>query len=504
MRAYDRSLARRSGSTHTDQQHHPALIRLGGPDTVLRTAVFKTNYRQLASDLKRLRPRQMLACATALPSFFHKRLTVQQAEAEIKGALARREATLLDLVRTRVYADAASPYLRLLKMAGCEFADLCDYVQRHGVERALEQLAREGVYLTSEEFKGKKDVVRAGQSFRVSPNDFQRTNSLYVYTIQSSGTRNEPVRSFIDLDWLTARAAATAVFFSAHGLWPYAHAIYDGILPASGGINNALLYAKIGKVVERWFARTMPINHWLEGGYHYLTTSLIVLAGKRFGPGFPMPEFLDIQDMARIVRWVEQRRRVGETCCITTAASNATRIARLALEMGMSLQGTKFIASGEPLTEAKCELIEQAGATATSRYAYGGGLNVGFGCAHPRHIDEIHINQHLLALLPHPQPLPGDGPPIRPLLCTTLHPLAPRLLLNVENGDYAALESRDCGCALATVGLTLHAYHIRSFEKFASEGMNFFYADLFELLEKTITVELGRGPGAAQAAPAAY
>jgi hypothetical protein len=63
-------------------------------------------------------------------------------------------------------------------------------------------------------------------------------------------------------------------------------------------------------------------------------------------------------------------------------------------------------------------------------------VNVGWGCAEPRHTDDIHINQHLLALLAQPRPLAGDGPTIRPLLGTTLSPLAPRLLLNVENGDY--------------------------------------------------------------------
>jgi hypothetical protein len=36
---------------------------------------------------------------------------------------------------------------------------------------------------------------------------------------------------------------------------------------------------------------------------------------------------------------------------------------------------------------------------------------------------------------------------------------------------------------------------MRSFEKFTSEGMNYNYADLYELLEKTLPGEFGGGPG---------
>jgi hypothetical protein len=154
-----------------------------------------------------------------------------------------------------------------------------------------------------------------------------------------------------------------------------------------------------------------------------------------------------------------------------------------------------FLVGGEPLTTAKHERIAQVGAVATTNYAYGGGINLGFGCANPQHIDEIHVNQHLVALLPRPWPLAGQGPPIHPLLGTTLHPLAPRLLLNVENGDYVSFLRRDCGCGLEQLGLTLHLYRIRSFEKFASEGMNYFYVDLFDILEKTLPDEFGGGPG---------
>jgi hypothetical protein len=97
-------------------------------------------------------------------------------------------------------------------------------------------------------------------------------------------------------------------------------------------------------------------------------------------------------------------------------------------------------------------------------------------------------------VIPHPQTLTGDGL-IHPLLFSTVSSRSDFYLLNVENGDYATLENRDCGCALEKLGLKLHLHHIRSFEKFTSEGMNYFYGDLFELFEKALPAEFGGGPG---------
>lgn len=69
--------------------------------------------------------------------------------------------------------------------------------------------------------------------------------------------------------------------------------MYDGILPASGGVNNLLMYSRIGIATDRWFARIIP--GYAHTGYHFLNTWLIVALGKLAGPGFPRPEFIDIR-----------------------------------------------------------------------------------------------------------------------------------------------------------------------------------------------------------------
>ncbi|HEV8340028.1 MAG TPA: hypothetical protein VGR25_10300 [bacterium] len=427
--------------------------------------------------------------------FVRDRLTVAGAAKEIRRGLDRREHNFLEVLRTQVFERPESPYQTLLHLAGATFGDLEHSVRQHGVDGALLRLAEAGVYLTADEFKGKKEVVRGGTSFRVAPELFLRPGPASGFIGISSGTRNEPVSTFIPLDWLAVRTAAAGLFYASHDLYSRAHALCDGILPAAPGTNNLLILGKLGIPVARWFSHRISVHSRAERSYYYLLTQLIILTGRLSGARFPWPQFIQLPDLRWIVHWVQEEHRRGIACCITTAASNAARIARTAEEMGVSLEGTTFIAIGEPYTESKREVIERLGARAASRYAYGGGVNIGFGCADRRYTDDVHVNEHFLALLAHPSPLPGDGPPIHPLLCTTLTPLAPRMLLNVASGDYALLERRECGCALGAAGLNLHVHRIRSFEKFTSEGLNYFYGDLFELFEQTLPGEFGGGPG---------
>ena len=172
--------------------------------------------------------------------------------------------------------------------------------------------------------------------------------------------------------------------------------------------------------------------------------------------------------------------------------SNAARIARFADEKGISLAGTIFRVSGEPFTEAKREVIERAGARAIPIYGFEGGA-IGFGCVNPADIDDLHIDTTKVALIASPEPLKA-APNVYPLLVTTLDEPGPRLYLNVDLGDHAALTERRCGCRLEAAGLTHHVHHIRSYEKFTTEGMNYFYGDLYDLLEKTFPAEFGGGP----------
>ena len=64
-------------------------------------ANFKQNYHQLKSDLVNVK--HTLSLLGALPKFFRERVTLQQAEAEIKRLLDTRVERFLELVRLQIY-----------------------------------------------------------------------------------------------------------------------------------------------------------------------------------------------------------------------------------------------------------------------------------------------------------------------------------------------------------------------------------------------------------------
>jgi hypothetical protein len=458
---------------------------------IIEMAGLKENYHQLRSDM--LNVKRTLALAAGLPKFFRERITLRQAEERLKRLLESRFDRFLELARTQIYQSPGSPYLKLVRHAGCEFSDMESSVKRHGFDETLAKLAGEGVYLTSDEFKGKTEVTRGGMSFCVSPQDFDRPHSSAGITMQSSGTRNSPVSTFSSLEWLTLQGLGEAFFYSAHNLFSYAHAVYEPVL--AGRMKPVLIKGKLGIPTDRWFALNVGAHSPLQARYHYLNARLVAKMGRWFGPGTANPQYLDPGNLEPILEWIRESRGKGKNCCIMTVVSKAVRIARTALETRLPLKGVTFIVSGEPLTPSKKRAIEEAGARIALRYGAGGDSGASFGCGNAQFIDEMHVPQSVISFVENPRVLDYGDPPIHPLMLTTLHPSAPRFLFNVENGDYATMITRDCCCPLHKVGFTQHIHTVRSFEKMTSEGMNYSGSDLFELLEDTIPAEFGGGPG---------
>ena len=454
-------------------------------------AGLRENFRQLKSDLVNVK--RTLSLPPALPRFFRERITLQQAGEEIKRLLDTRVERFLELTRRQIYQRPESPYLRLLKHAGCEFSDLKTGVDRHGLESTLAKLAGEGVYLSSDEFKGKTEVKRGGISFRVSPRDFERRETSAGFTTESSGSRNVPVGTFASLEQRALQAVEQAIFYSAHDLFACAHALYEPLL--AGRIKPILINGKLGIATDRWFVLKVDTHTVVEKKYHYLNALLVAGMGTWFGPGVANPQYVDPRSFKLILEWIRETRSKGKTCCIATVVSNAVRIARKSLETGQSLEGVTFTASGEPLTQSKKRIFEEAGARIALRYGPGGGNGASAACGNPQFIDEMHIPQSTLTLVENPRTLDDTDPPIHPLMLTTPHPGAPRLLFNVEIGDHAILLTRDCGCPLQKVGFTQHIHTVRSFEKMTSEGMNYAGTDVFMLLENTLPSEFGGEPG---------
>ena len=107
----------------------------------------------------------------------------------MRRRLERRADDFLALVRRTVYQHDPSPYRLLLRLAGCEFGDLEKLVTGEGLEGALRTLYRQGVYLTVDEYKGRRPAVRGSTTVAFEPQ--QLSNPLVASHIvqHTSGSR---------------------------------------------------------------------------------------------------------------------------------------------------------------------------------------------------------------------------------------------------------------------------------------------------------------------------
>ena len=67
-------------------------------------------------------------------------------------------------------------------------------------------------------------------------------------------------------------------------------------------------------------------------------------------------------------------------------------------------------------------------------------------------------------------------------------------MLNVESGDYAVMERRECGCGTLPPSFDTHLHTIRSYEKLTSEGMSLLGCDLLTLVEQVLPARFGGYP----------
>ena len=289
----------------------------------------------------------------------------------------------------------------------------------------------------------------------------------------------------VSLRFIDDLAVGTALALEAHGLSRSDHAIW-----LTAGLTPTLLYARLGRAPVAWFYAVKPFPLRLRAGARYLA-----ILGRLLGSPLPTPRFLDLRDPGGMAGWLAGRLRTGTPICVTTYASSAVRICAAASQRGIPLEGVCFITLGEPFTEAKQRIIERAGARALVRYAFTEAGIIGYGCGHPRGPDDTHLFSDGYGLVRRTRTVGDAGPSIPAFLFTSLLGAAPKILLNVESGDYGDVDHHACECALGAAGLTTHVSRIRSFEKLSSEGMTFVQTDLVRVLEEGLPARFG-GTGA--------
>jgi hypothetical protein len=413
-----------------------------------------------------------------LPGFLRTPLGIDEAGRTVRRRLDTREARFLDIARRAIFAHARSPYRSLLALAGCEVGDLDSLVRRDGLEGALSNLATCGVYLTFDEFKARCPIVRGSARLEPTVSDFDNPHAPTHLLAQTGGSRGRPTVVRMNLSFIEEQAASTAVALAAHGLSGHGHALW--MQSAFTGLIPTLTYAKLGRPPWGWYH---PLPSMPPGGR--AATSWVHLLSRMVGRPTAIPHFNDLNDAGALA---ERLATHGPTC-VTTYASSAVRIAVAARKRGVDLRQVCFITLGEPYTAAKRQAIEQAGGQGLPRYAFTEGGIVGYGCARPRAADDMHVFRDCLALVPRRRTTPGGN--VDGFLFTSLLATAPKILLNVETGDYGRLERRECDCAIGATGLTDHVLEVRSFEKLSGEGISFVGVDLLRILEEVLPSRLG-------------
>src|SRR5262245_21902841 len=130
-----------------------------------------------------------------LPGLLRNPVTIEEARATLRRRLERREADFLGVMRHAIYDQPQSPYRNLLRMAGCEYGDVEGLVSQNGLEGALGVLFRHGVYLTVDELKGRRPVVRGGVTLVSDADRVRNPQATAHLPVQSSG---EPRRAHGD------------------------------------------------------------------------------------------------------------------------------------------------------------------------------------------------------------------------------------------------------------------------------------------------------------------
>lgn len=420
----------------------------------------------------------------ALPGYLRNRLGPDQAHARLTQALADREQNFLRVLERGIFANRASPYLPLLRNAGITLDDVTDLVRAHGLEGALGALYDAGVSVTLDEMKGRTGPAKAGA--------FDNPLLTAHYRALSSGSRGPRTRSNLDLDLLAHEAAYVQQYLDGFDLWRRPYAVWRPVPPVATAVKWQLRLEKLGKPLDRWFSQT-PVQ-WRDGHWPFAVfTAMTVLEGRLLGRRFPRPEHVPANAPAPVVRWLADMARRGTPAVLDTMTSSAVRACVDARARSVNIAGTLFRLGGEPLTQAKADLIAAAGCRAICFYSITEMSFVGAPCADAAALDDVHLLTDKVAAIVRPRRLPG-GRPVDALIYTTLLPSAPKLLLNVESGDYAALTDRACGCPMGRLGFTRHLSHIRSYEKLTSEGVTFLGTELLRLVEEVLPRAFGGAP----------
>jgi hypothetical protein len=347
------------------------------------------------------------------------------------------------------------------------------------------------MYVTLDEVKGRRPIERKGLSLPIAAAAFDNPLMTRHYQAMSSGSRGPRTRANIDLALLAHEAAYVQQYLDGFDLWRRPYAVWRPVPPVVTAVKWILRLEKLGKPLDRWFSQTrveIRGGHWKFAMF----TTTTVAQGRALGRAFPSPEHVPTSAPEPVAEWLATMSRRGTPAVLDTMVSSAVRVCAYAKEHGFDISGTLFRLGGEPLTAAKAQLIADVGCRSICFYSITEISFVGAPCASPDALDDVHLLTDKVAALLRPKQLGAST--VDALVYTTLLPSSPKLLINVESGDYAQRSTRGCTCPMGRLGFTTHLRDIRSYEKLTSEGVTFLGTELLRLVEEVLPRSFGGAP----------
>jgi hypothetical protein len=297
-------------------------------------------------------------------------------------------------------------------------------------------------------------------------------------------------RTIYDFEYMTmGRAVYESILFDIYDAFSIPSVLWAVILPGIGPL-LILLYTKVGKTTDKWFSPVSQQGLFLSFVNRF-GTNAIVNIGRLWGARLPKPEYVAFHDAWRVAQWIADAVKEYGRCLVQATPSRAVAIAQAAKERGFNISGAIIIVGGEPVTKTKREEIEESGVILYPKFIFSEGGHVGFGCFNPTAPDDMHFLRDSLAVIQHQRGSSTSDTEVGAFLFTSLLPSAPKVLLNVESGDYGTIDQRRCGCRLESLGFEDHILNIRSYDKLTGHGTTVFNSDLIRIIEDVLPHRFG-------------
>ncbi len=424
--------------------------------------------------------------------FLREPLTLERARAIVRERVRNRTTNFLRVIEQNVFNHPTSPYLPLLKRAGCEFGDLHAMIHAQGIESTLTAIRREGVFVSFEEFKGRKPIVRNQLTLAVNPSDFDNPNARRDFSLTTGGSTGLANAIYHDFDYIAAGAPHHLLMLHAWHVLDVPMLNYIPILPG-GGIRFLMQRAVLRQRSDKWYSNLgwRDSKYWVKYGLAtlYMTAWLKVL-----GAHMPFPHHLPPDRALLIAQWIHRNIKTHGKCLLYMIVSHGVRVSLAARDAGLDLTGAVFRVGGEPHTPAKINQITQSGARVMPAYGAIDTGSIGIGCSDSDEIGDVHQVNDAFALITHPHFVENAGVCVPAFNLTALLDSAPKVMLNYQIDDYGIVQERACGCPLNELGYRTHLREIRSYSKSVGEGVTLVGNELQRILEQTLPSRFGGTP----------